>query len=154
MSIVIRFVKHATIASDAIALFQKDGWATHAEAQMPDGSGFLGAQLQGVVVEPVGYDKGDVLREQLVTLTDATPEQADKFYTFLHEQLGKPYDYVAIAGVALGRDWREGKSWFCSELVAAALEHADYWKLASDTNHVTPRDLYLVVSGRIAFKGK
>ncbi len=41
---------------------------------------------------------------------------------FAHAQVGKPYDYTAIAGFLARRDWREDDSWFCSELQAAAFE--------------------------------
>lgn len=42
---------------------------------------------------------------------------------FLHQQLGKPYDWRSIVGWATSdRDWRDDSSWFCFELVAAAAE--------------------------------
>jgi hypothetical protein len=37
-------------------------------------------------------------------------------------QAGKPYDFSAICGIAFDRDWRGSRRWFCSELIAAALE--------------------------------
>lgn len=39
-------------------------------------------------------------------------------------QLGKPYDYSALAGLALRRDWQSDDAWFCSELVAWAFDTA------------------------------
>lgn len=37
-------------------------------------------------------------------------------------QIGKPYDYSALAGLALRRDWQSDDAWFCSELVAWAFD--------------------------------
>lgn len=39
-------------------------------------------------------------------------------------QLGKPYDYTAIVGLGLHRDWQEDDAWFCSELVAWSFAQA------------------------------
>lgn len=160
--ILLRFVKYSDVSSTLIATWQKDGWATHVEAVMPDGSGWIGAQTTtskpkyiaaGVYNRPINYDSGTkIIREQYITITDATPEQSDDFYKFMVSQIGKPYDYLALAGLILGRDWRSEKSWFCSELIAFALEVAKYWKLTSDSNHIDPRDLYLILSGRLNIK--
>jgi hypothetical protein len=52
--------------------------------------------------------------------------------------------------IAKGRDWRESDSWSCSELIAAALEACGYLpRLAAADNHISPRDLLLVLSGRV-----
>ena len=37
----------------------------------------------------------------------------------------KPYDKLAIVAFAVNRDWRSPDAWFCDELVAAGLEHAE-----------------------------
>lgn len=62
--------------------------------------------------------------------------QSRAFYRFLRAQVGKPYDHSAIWGFASGRDWREDDSWICSELQAAALEHAG----------IVPNQLYLAAN--------
>ena len=38
----------------------------------------------------------------------------------LRSQLGKPYDYRAIVGFLVRRDWTSTRRWFCSELIAWA----------------------------------
>jgi hypothetical protein len=69
------------------------------------------------------------------------------YWDVLREQIGKPYDTLAIVAFALDRDWRSPDAWFCDELVAAGLEHAGLaHKLAPQINCVNVRDLYLVVS--------
>jgi hypothetical protein len=163
--ITLRFVTGDDPVSRMIAIGERDGWATHVEALMPDGT-LLGAHYQGgVLARPVGYDKSTATRELYVTfdagvdlVPGATPkdpmqpvECEDKFYAFLRAQLGKPYDVTGIGGLALDRDWHSANSWFCSELDAAALEECGYFKpLASINSHISPRDLLLILSGRIS----
>ena len=52
-------------------------------------------------------------------------------------QVGKPYDKLAIVAFAVNRDWRSPDAWFCDELVAAGLEHAqEVRKLAPCLNRL------------------
>lgn len=156
----IRFVTGNDWISNAIRFGERDGWATHAEAVMPDGS-LLGAHLDGgVQIRPAGYDKATMTRELIVPIelgldlvTLPAPlltqqvERSDKFYAFLRAQVGKPYDITALAGLAFNRDWHRADSWFCSELMAAALEESGYCpRLASLDSHISPRDLLLCLS--------
>jgi hypothetical protein len=69
------------------------------------------------------------------------------YWDFLKAQIGKSYDKLAIAAFAFNRDWRSPNAWFCDELVAAGLEHAEVVrKLAPCVNRLDVRDLYLLVS--------
>jgi uncharacterized protein YycO len=150
----IRFVTGNDFISNAIRTGERDGWATHAEAVLADGS-LLGAHIDGgVQIRPAGYDKATMTRELVVRLevsANTSLPAETLFYDFLRAQVGKPYDVTAIAGLAFDRNWREDDSWFCSELMAAALETCGYLPALSATdNHISPRDLLLVLSGRIA----
>ena len=58
-------------------------------------------------------------------------------------QLGKPYDYTAIAGLWLHRDWQEDDAWFCSELVAWAFAEAGTPLFREHAWRITPRDIYI-----------
>lgn len=173
MTLRLRFATGDSVISNAIRAGERDGWCTHVEAVMPDGF-YLGAHFDGGVEERlVGYDKTTMTRELFVDLdfaVDIPPRlwhvlksgvplipdyqvinvYEGKFYKFLRDQLGKPYDLTAVAGLAIGRDWRELDSWFCSELIAAALESCGYLpKLSAADSHISPRDLLLVLSGRM-----
>ena len=153
--ITLRFVTGTDFVSRAIRAGERDGWCTHVEALMPDGT-LLGAHLDGgVMPRGVGYDKTTMARELYVSLPNtAETFVADKFHDFLRAQIGKPYDALAIAGFVLDRDWRETDSWFCSELIAAGLEACGYLPpLSAIDNHVSPRDLLLVLSGRFKIDG-
>ncbi len=148
--ITIRFVTCRDVVSAGIRAFEYGFWASHVEALMPDGT-LLGAHYEGgVLARPHDYDKGQFTRELYVSLP-ATAEMTDKFHAFLRAQIGKPYDIEAIIGLVAQRDWAADDSWFCSELIAAALADCGYFPphLATEFNHVTPRDALLIVSGAL-----
>lgn len=49
----------------------------------------------------------------------ALPNEAAA-HLWLLDQVGKPYDWTALVGWLLWRDWSEDDSWYCSELAIAA----------------------------------
>jgi hypothetical protein len=60
-------------------------------------------------------------------------------------QLGKPYDYTAVLGLGIHRDWQEEDAWFCSELVAWAFQHAGEPLFRADClRRVTPQHLWML----------
>lgn len=60
-------------------------------------------------------------------------------------QLGKPYDYTAIVGLGLHRDWQEDDAWFCSELVAWSFAQAGEPLFRADVlRRVTPQHLWML----------
>jgi hypothetical protein len=149
MSVTLRFVTCNDAVSAGIRAFEYGFWASHVEAVLPDGRYFGAHYDGGVVARAKGYDATVMRREQFVSVP-ATPTQEVAFFSFLKEQDGKPYDLTAIVAIIAQRDWREPDSWFCSELQAAALEACGYLPpLAADVNKITPRDLLLILSGRI-----
>ncbi len=150
----IRFVGGNNLISRGISAAEYGFWAIHAEAVMPDGT-LLGAHWDGgVKARPAGYDKGQYTRDLIVEIrTDQAT--ADVFHAWLRSQIGKPYDIEAILAFVARRDWQEPDSWFCSELIAAALVACKWFnrRLATEVNHITPRDLLLIVSGRVNIQG-
>ena len=149
--ICLRFVSGADALSAAIRAGEYGFWANHVEALMPEGT-LLGAHVDGgVQARPRGYDKASTLREVYLDLP-APDAQADAFHAFLRAQLGKPYDITAIAALVAERDWTTPDAWFCSELQAAALRAAGWFAsdLATAFAKITPRDLLLILSGRVS----
>ena len=60
-------------------------------------------------------------------------------------QIGKPYDYTAVLGLGLKRDWQQDDSWFCSELVAWAFEQAGEPLFRAEIlRRVTPEHLWML----------
>lgn len=70
-----------------------------------------------------------------------------KLMQFMEAQVGKPYDYTAVAGIAFHRNWQEDDSWFCSELHAAGHRYAGNALIDKECNRVTPYDAYVSVVG-------
>lgn len=61
---------------------------------------------------------------------------------FLLAQVGKPYDWTALAGIYLHRDWQQDDAWFCSELAAATAQAGGRTLIRRRLSRVTPVDLY------------
>lgn len=61
------------------------------------------------------------------------------------QQIGKPYDWSAIFGLTLHRDWSEPDKWFCAELVAWAFAEAGEPLFRHDViSRVTPQHLWML----------
>jgi hypothetical protein len=149
----LRFVTGHDIVSKIIHIGERDGWPTHVETVLPDG-GLLGAHADGgVMIRKAGYDSASLKKELIVDIP-APPKVDERFHNFCYEQLGAPYDWRAIFGLWLGHEWRDPNRWFCSELMARALEVSGYFMpLASVVYHISPRDLLLAISSRMYIKG-
>ncbi len=65
-------------------------------------------------------------------------------------QIGKPYDYTALAGLYLHRDWQQDDAWFCSELVAWAFEKTQQPLLRSEVvRRVSPQHLWMLPPAQV-----
>lgn len=136
--IELQFSTENNIASKVLHWWDHT-WCSHVDAVLPEG-GLLGAKLLGgVCVRPnVGFVK--TLKVELET----TDEIRFKFYDFLTLQLGKPYDLNGIWSFFVERDWRDDDSWYCSELIAVALEKSGFLPYKLYTHQVTPENLLLI----------
>jgi hypothetical protein len=121
-------------------------WFTHSDFSHVDfdnGGWLYGARLDGVWARGPEYARFTHTERVVIP---ASGDERLRFTNFLSKQIGKPYDWRAIVGFAFNRNWRHPDSWFCSELIAAALEHANIVRFATPANRITPNDLYLVAS--------
>ncbi len=110
----------------------------HVALLLPDGS--------VLDVEPgAGVSEHATVRvADAVFAVDAPDSACDHAVAFAMQQIGKPYDWTAVIGIGLHRDWRQTDSFFCSELVALAFENAGCPLLhANHVNRVTPGDLLM-----------
>jgi hypothetical protein len=105
----------------------------------------LGARFEGgVAIRPGGYLNAAGGTFMSISVSE---DEEHIFYNFLLDQLGKPYDWRSIVAFMGDRDWRDDKSWFCSELFLAGLEHAGTIPpLYAPTNRLTPNDAALILS--------
>jgi uncharacterized protein YycO len=144
-----QFVLGRGLSSQAIAWYSS-GHFSHVDALLPDGT-LLGARSDtigrvppGVQMRPAFYE---TWKERVVMCMDCTYEQETRFWDFLKSQIGKPYDMTAIWGFLAGRDWRDEDSWYCSELLTAAIEESGVCPvLYTPRNKVTPAGLATVTS--------
>ena len=90
-------------------------------------AGHVAVQIDGEIVDTTLSQRGvkrqpredflaryDVVDEVPVVLPN--PRVANDW---LRRQVGKPYDWTAIAGFVLWRDWQDEDRWYCSELAAS-----------------------------------
>ena len=120
------------------------GMYTHVDILLGDGN-LLGSRfVGGVQVRHPGYKKFSKTEIVEFQVSD------DQFKAFLNTaigEIGKPYDWRAIASFFVNRVWIDEGSWFCSELVAWCLFHAGILKkLPVGVSKVSPEGLYLLVS--------
>lgn len=145
----LQFVCGTALSSEAIAWFSA-GHFSHVDAVMEDGA-LLGARSNKIGEVPAGVQVRScnyaAFNTRVVFNIPAMPLQKRRFDTYLKYQIGKPYDHQAIWAFMFGRDWREQDSWICSELQAAALEHAGVLPpLYLAANKITPVALALAIS--------
>ena len=145
----LRFVSHPGLFSALVKYAQFGFRQTHVEAILPDGRSIASWFYGGVQVKPAGYDVGAYSHELRVSITCTEAQQA-AFYAFMRSQIGKPYDALAIVAFAAGRDWQEPDSWFCSELIAAALVEAGIFPaiLAAAANKITVKDAAFISAAK------
>ena len=108
---------------------------SHCDVLMPDG--LLGSLPGG------GVKVRSRIRGEVRSAIYEVPVQDGYFYA--REQIGKPYDWCAVAGLGFWfpRDWQDEHKWFCAELVAASLMVAGCPLTSSNAWGITPRDLLL-----------
>lgn len=143
----MQFVLGSGLSSRAIAYFGAGGFS-HTDAVLSNGE-LLGARSDRVGHRPPGVEirvpNYEHWKKQQVVSLDVDCFKTKRFYDFLREQIGKPYDSTAIWGFALDRDWRSTGSWFCSELISAALEESGVVpKLCAPANKIVPGALMLI----------
>lgn len=129
-------------------------WASHVEALMPDGSGYIGAHADGgVQIRPVGYDKDSLKRELIVELR-TTVAIAELFYKNLKKHVGEPYDFQSIIGFVTRLNLHDRSHVICSALQALELEECGYFAfpLSRPPHEISPADLLLILSGQVPIK--
>jgi cell wall-associated NlpC family hydrolase len=84
-------------------------------------------------------------------LVEFTAPNSDAVLDAALSQVGKPYDWLGVAGIALrGRDWQEDDCWFCSELVAWAFSEAGYPLFRTELQaRITPQHLWMLANPKL-----
>jgi hypothetical protein len=141
VAVRLQFSRQPNLLSSVIA-WESGAPLSHVDAILPGGmllgarSNVIGGKPAGVQIRPPDYAKFAL---RVVFNVPATDAQESAFYNFLHSQIGKPYDNLAILGFATGRDWRNDGAWICSELIARAGELSTILRfLYIEANKINP----------------
>lgn len=75
-----------------------------------------------------------------VIIQDLPLPNEEAAISFLLEQIGKPYDWTAIFGIVFRNGkWTDPDSWFCSELVEAAVKAGGLDRFKEDISRIIPQ---------------
>jgi hypothetical protein len=119
MSHLIQVVTDTFDPVSAAIRIETHSWASHAEFVDAATGVTLGAHaLGGVKIRPYQPDRYRQVRRYTAPFIELAFQAASS-------QIGKPYDFSAILGIAFNRNWRDRRRWFCSELVAWAFEQTE-----------------------------
>ena len=124
-------------------------YVSHVEGVLADGA-IIAALSEGVRHKAGDYDTTST--SQVFVDVLAPEESRKKWEAYLWSRVGRPYDWDAIAGVALHLDWRRPGGFICSMLMALSLREAGVFRkpLSERAHEITPRDLLLVLSAHPA----
>jgi hypothetical protein len=155
---ILRFVLNSGLVSEAIKAQEKTAMPftpSHVEALTRDGVSYIGAHFSGGVQKrPVGYDKATMIAELLLPLESSLLQDV-AFHDFLESHIGEPYDWLSIAGFVIPRHLHLANHAICSALITLALRKCEWfrWPLAAPAHLIDPRDLLLIISGRMMVPG-
>ena len=94
------------------------------------------SSLKGVIKTPIDEFKS---RYRVVKFAKIPVRNSDS-EKFLHDQLGKKYDWLAIISMALRLGIDRSNKWFCSELVGTA---SGMFR-GGRSSRVTPEHLWMI----------
>lgn len=80
-----------------------------------------------------------------LVIVDVAVEDETKALEFARSQLGKPYDWTAIVGFIMRRDWADESDWFCSELAEASITAGGRVRFRESLSRITPEISWAVV---------
>lgn len=155
--IQIQFSTSTAFASGIIRRLTHSPWS-HVDIVMPDGLlGVSGkddsiSDIGGVRIRP--FNEWPYLTKPKVACLNCSADITDRIHAAAASQIGKPFDNSAMWGMledqALekNRNWRDPNQWFCSELVAWALETGGLfpYPLAVLKNRISPADILLMIN--------
>lgn len=138
-SIRLLFITNNLPVSVLLRVFTWSDWS-HVAAIMEDGETAIDAtMLHGVSQRPLSA----VTKGSKYAIREYECARPDKFYAFLREQVGKPYDFSGVFGIGLHRNWQDPENWFCSEIQACGLAIGESPRFANDQWRVTPQNLWM-----------
>ena len=125
---------------------------SHVECVAQDGKSYIGQLFDGgMQARPIGYDCTSLLHEKFVDLAVAS-ETEDTFYRFVTAKIDQPYDWKSILGF-IDPAWNlhDKNHLICSAIMTMALRECGFFPepLTVPFHHISPRDLFLVLSSHV-----
>lgn len=139
-SVSLLFTRPPGLLGAAIRAFT---WSRWSHVALIDGYEAIEARApDGVIVTET---EQLLLRDQVFELVELPCRNPEAVRAAAASQFGKPYDYTALLGLALRRDWQEEDAWFCSELIAWAFEQSGEPLFRREClRRVTPQHLWML----------
>jgi hypothetical protein len=115
--------------------------ASHCELVFSDGMSIYPAMENGhIIMTRTNY------RNETHFDLDITKHEEDIIRKWAYSQIGKPYDYTALApfNVLIPRtkkNWKDNKQWMCSEFCAYGLDLIDITLFSDKFKKIKPSDL-------------
>lgn len=117
-------------------------WSKYSHVALLDGDEVIEATWPAVRVAPLAEVIAAHSAHAIVELPCRDPQAV---IAAAASQIGKPYDYTAILGLGLRRDWQEEDAWFCSELVAWAFQQGGSPLFRPEALYrITPQHLWMI----------
>lgn len=98
--------------------------------------------FKGVVDTPLAEWCAKRPSHETVHISCPDPHRAVQY---ARQQIGKPYDYLAAAGVPWRTPWDDPRRWYCSELLEAALAAGGRHRWRLDKRGVSPMESWMVL---------
>lgn len=131
------FTSGNNIAAVAIKLATQCRWY-HCGALTDDGVVYEARFAKGVIKS----DLDEFKSRGHYLIIDYDVDDVTAATDFLESQVGKKYDYTGLYGyLTMDRDWQKPDSWYCSELLSAALDNGGTPVVSKLVGGVSPRDL-------------
>ena len=114
-------------------------WSSFSHVCIIDGQDVIEAVWPKVKVTPLGEVLNNHIHHAIVDI----PSNDESVLVAARSQIGKKYDLTGMLGLSLHRDWQDDSAWWCSELVAWALQQGGTKLFRDEVMHrVTPQDLW------------
>lgn len=142
------FTRNKKIGSILIRGITWSEWS-HVEI-MTDEQTVIGANIPVGVVEVSLEERLSHCTEHQIVRVPVTEDIKRRVIEWARGQVGRPYDYLGLLSFFAKHDLNDDRSWFCSELVAAAFEHGGapiFWP--GSTYRITPQDIYMLPYERV-----
>lgn len=132
--------KHNSISSYLIRLVTLSKYS-HMAVLLEDGNVIDTTLVSGVRIQSL-----EKFSEHYVdrTIREVSLPDEKAAVDFLYYQIGKSYDWTALIGIAFRNKWTDDDSWFCSELVEAAIKAGGLDRFVEKLSRIIPQYCWIV----------